>query len=283
MANEYGKSLRLFGSDDEMYSHSEAAITSSTYSSGMWLGDGTSLLWEHAGSQGCSRIQGIPTWSWASIKIKIMPDGDKSSQQGAKVQWPKDKRSIELVGRVDSAVMLHVDSSNWLPVYNAPLSTHMHYQYGNERRFSVLHMRGRLLQVSIDARFTRHHAAIVAGLTDHGLEFSRENWRNVAAYKTPDIIAGWASLEHPEYQEDAACRSAQNIVALFMTTSSASRPSMGLGTPFKRHAIFEVIYLRQIENLMYAPCYERIGVGRLFEPGVEKLFKATREESIWLV
>jgi hypothetical protein len=283
ITNEYGEGLHTLNPAENLRGQNETSITACTYSSGTWLGDELGLLWEQAESSSCSRIPGIPTWSWASIKAQNLENSNVSSSQGAGVGWPCDNKHIEIIGRVDSAVRIHVETSDWLPVYTESLHDLEDSRYGNESRFAVLRIRGRLLQVSVDAQFAREHATTAASITEHSRDIGREHWRSVATYSTPGIAAGWASLEHPEYQEHAACRSAQNLVAFFMTKCPSSRPSLGLGNFFKRHVIFSVLYLCPVENAVYTPCYERVGVGRLFETEVNGLFDAAQEESIWLV
>jgi hypothetical protein len=283
IANEFGRMLHMLDSTANLIGQAENAITMCAYSSGIWLSDVSALLWERAEALTCSRINGIPTWSWASIKVQHLSSQGDRCPQGVKVQWPKQHQRFELVSSINCAVTLHVDSSNWLPVYTEPIQTREDSRYGNESRFSILKIQGKLLRVSIDSHFAAVEAKIAAKMTEHSLDFGRENWRSAATYSAPEHAAGWASVEHPELQEDAACRSAQNIVALFMTKKTSSQSWLGLGNILKRHVIFGVIYLRQVDNPVYTPCYERLGVGRLFEPEVEKLFKVAQEESIWLV
>ncbi|OAL52980.1 hypothetical protein IQ07DRAFT_641408 [Pyrenochaeta sp. DS3sAY3a] len=282
VAHEYGKALQALEPTGILHGQNELAITACTYSAGIWLGDTFSLLWEQAESQTCSKIQSISTWSWACIKIESNQQDDQRSPRGAQVQWPSFGRRIEPVGRAECAITRHHDGSTWVADSAEPPGTHLNDRYGNKSRFSVLKMRGKVVQVSVDAHLTRDSRITTAGLTEHSLSTGREHWRAVATYKTPEKIAGWASLEHPDYQNDAACRSAQNIVAFFVLTSYSGRPSFALGNIYRSHTIHSVLYLRPVENPTYRPCYERVGVGRLFEVEVSELFQAATEQILWI-
>ena len=125
----------------------------------------------------------------------------------------------------------------------------------------VLHLRGRLQAVHIgDYRRPGEvpnlvtPEIIIDGSGQEGQSFSARRNVNIAGLR--HVISGWASVEHPEFQDDAAFSGSPMIFAL-LVSSTAPRFFLGASTEFN------VLYLRRSEKSVLDG-FERVGMGKLF-------------------
>jgi hypothetical protein len=254
------------------------------YCGGLWLGDLRMLMWEQAESQPPARISGIPTWSWASLIVFDPTEEDGAGSRGLPVRWSHlDVGRCEELFSLKQVVFIQVDSSAWKPDFTETFIPPVESRFGNDSRFGIIGIQGRLLQISVDGYFGDEHAGITAEVSEQEPDFGRACWRRVATASSPEFVAGWASIEHPELQDDAACSSAEDIVALFIVRVPSRYRSLGLGNFWRGHFIYHVLYLRKVDRPNCSPCYERIGVGRLFENEITVLYEKAEDEMIWLV
>jgi len=302
IATEYGRAVearqrecRASGAkeDDERLRY--------TYLCGSWFPEVRELLWEQAEYGSRFRAQGIPTWSWASIGTTITitdtssttittTSGQKEIRSGVAVRWSFDApQACELEGFTRIAV----NSQTLCPEFDrcADESYVPDNVYGNDGRFAALHVSGRLAAVEIHSLFAdEDDRTAAANVTGHRPAFGREVWRRVTTPQTPGIVAGWASLEHPDFQ-DGNSSSVEVVMALFAAVRTKVQGGWLLGNASPHLTAYDVLYLRrvQIPELAVSPagkdrdCYERVGVGRLFGGEVDNMFKSTEKSKIWLV
>lgn len=283
IAAEYGQALQALTIREFAQTGRNTASMPHHYICGLWFGDITSLLWEQAEYRSPWRARGISTWSWASVGSRKPAKYGEEILVGVKVRWSEEHDNGEIVCAAEKAITIRVATKNWQPLFTSPTSQ-SESLYGNDSRFAVLKMRGRLQRVCIDAHFaSKEDVNAAAIMTAHRPDFGRDTWRRVSTYTKPNIVAGWASVEHPDYQSDAECRSSSPIFAFFVVKLPSIKGYFSMGKLSGRHTAFRVLYLRQVERPEYAPCYERVGVGRLFENEVESNFKSAKEVNVWLI
>lgn len=226
-----------------------------------------SLLWECTQLEDATRIKinGIPTWSWASIG-------------GSKINFPSVWYRNTKVCNIFEAITIPVDELTWQPDFSRPMvNTIPEDEFGNDNRFVVLGIQAILQPVRIDEVFTSLGDAYRAGRVTCTYKEDNETWRRVSIPSNPNLIAGWASLEDPSYQTPAARRSSlEGIHALYI--GKLNRQNEGW-----YQYVFKVLYLRPVERQGFTNCFERIGVGRLFGPDVERFFDAEEKTQIYLV
>jgi hypothetical protein len=305
IATEYGRAVearqrecRASGAkdDDKRLSY--------TYLCGSWFPEVRELLWEQAEYGSRFRAQGIPTWSWASIGTTItMTDTDstttpttrqKETRSGVPVRWSFDYGASPAC-ELEGFTRIPMNAQTLCPEFNRA-SAHEGYApdniYGNDGRFAALHVSGRLRAVEIHGLFAdEDDRTAAANVTGQRPAFGREMWRRVATTQAPGVVAGWASLEHPEFQGGNSSNSVEVLMALFAAVRTKVRGGWLLGNASPHLTAYEVLYLRQVQIPGPAvssagkdrDCYERVGVGRLFGSEVDNMFKATEKSSIWLV
>lgn len=283
IAAEFGEAFtRMLSKELSASTATTISFPQNCYAAGLWLSDKTCLCWEQSRVQSTTRISGIPTWSWASLMNK-----DGSSPCGISVEWPHivERDYAFTMYRIEEAEMIRVDTTTWEPSYTqvSRCSPDTH-SYGNDCRFAALKLHGCMVPISIGTRFTSEEAVIAARVSNHRPDFGRLNWRRVAADSESRVVAGWASVEHPDFQNDASCRSA-SFVAFVLMIAASGQGSLGMGSLWRSRRGYIVLYLREITGLRsnYTPCYERVGVGRLFEPELGKSIVPGAEKSIWLL
>ena len=64
------------------------------------------------------------------------------------------------------------------------------------------------------------------------------------------IIAGWASLEHPEFQDDTTLDPKPVVLALLISTKLANVGTFGLGFLSSSHEAFLVLFLRRSDKVV---------------------------------
>lgn len=146
-------------------------------------------------------------------------------------------------------------------------------QYGNDRGFAILGLRGKLLPVSIHRGFSSKDDALLAAmLTDYRSDTNMDMWRGVTGAQENLGAAGWASVEHPDLQADDDCRAGADIVALVVETIG----DMARGA-------YKVLYLRPVEVRGFESCFERIGIGRLSGEHFVTRYCDAEVKDLWLV
>ncbi|KAI0798933.1 heterokaryon incompatibility protein-domain-containing protein [Xylaria sp. FL0064] len=224
-----------------------------------------SLLWECAQPEETTRVDGIPTWSWASIS-------------GSKITYPYRRYRNTEECDIFEAVTIPVEASAWQPDFSRPMvNTIPDDEFGNDNRFVVLGILAVVQPVRVDEVFPSLDDAYTARRATCYSGETKETWRRVSIPSNPNLIAGWAALEAPSYRSTATCRSSLGAVhALYVR-------KIDRYTDGWYQYVFEVLYLRPVERRGFAGCFERIGVGRLFGPDVERFFDTTEKTPIYLV
>ncbi len=139
-------------------------------------------------------------------------------------------------------------------------------------------MNGRLQRIHIDGLFASNEDAnLAARLTKHESDFGRDMWRRVTTHGNTEVIVGWASIEHPDYQTDEACQSTDDIYAFYiMRTARNWTERLGFPLWMDDQPAFQVLYLKRRNVGNYYPCFERLGFGRLFGNDIELSFRVWR-------
>ena len=224
--------------------------------------------------------------------------GDDTTVFGMRVQWD-DSEDGNFLGKtpnvpdkhvtcdLEEAIPIQVDTQTWRPRFERANEFEPDEKYGNDHRFSILGIRGRLHPVRIHRFFaSKEERTIAASTTGVNFESGREMWRRVTIDAVPNTIRGWASIEHPDLQTDEAfgLDNGVGIVALFMSKTTGSG-SHGLGNFLYSEwtPVYRVLYLRKVEIPEFSDCYERVGVGRLFGYEVKREFEASTRKKVWLV
>ncbi|KAM5341524.1 hypothetical protein ACJ41O_014555 [Fusarium nematophilum] len=276
LANEFDRALRA---------QDEVTGGSHRYVCGLWFDDSAGLLWDQCEPGPRARVKGIPTWSWASMATKKQNVKGEEELTGMAVRWIP--MPGERVCRAVNALTVRVDmeQGRMEPMFRdyRPMPPGDHY--GNDNRFCMMRLRGRLRAVSIDGLFDSEDGINAAArLTGFKSDSAKGLWRRVAVREKPDVINGWASLEHPGYQEDGTGSLAQirDVFAFFVSRHMAEG-GLGFGKLSDKQPAFKVLYLKRVEVEGHSDCYERLGVGALFGYDVESLYEAAGEDHIWLV
>ncbi|KAK1762477.1 hypothetical protein QBC33DRAFT_581742 [Phialemonium atrogriseum] len=217
---------------------------------GLWRRDlHQGLLWEKSYPGTPRRFDNFPTWTWASI--------DTPASAAAEA----DATTIQLPNSIEST------------------SSDRRHVEGN----FVLHALGRLQPVLIGSYFQDEASFYLAtDVTGHpARSIGAEKQQAVVVPGERNIIAGWASLEHPEFQDDAAFSPGPVILALLVSTKRVSAGAFGLGFVLPIHQAFLVLFLRRSDKVMDG--FERVGVGRLFGREAARGFELAIERDIRLI
>jgi hypothetical protein len=268
------------------------------YISGLRWGHHRGLLWEQAAGpeeQMRFRVNGIPTWSWASMAVPVRDElGEVQSDEqdeyvlsGMQVRWsPVGHETFDACTWDERCEAIDVDEA-FTPRFETrralPLTED---SYGPAARFVILKMGGRLIPIQTHGRFQRvEDTEIAAAVTGHESDFGRHMWRVVTVSGDPDTIAGWASLEHPDFQLDGEVdpHADNTLRALAITEIPKSRGVWGMKEWSGRHTIYSVLFLRAACIPGVPDAFERVGCGRLFGSAVETMFEQVEEESLHLV
>jgi hypothetical protein len=281
------------------------------YVSGIWFGHPRGLLWEQVAPGRRVRVQGLPTWSWSSMATLMLDDKGDEVLTGMAVQWPTPTRPYDKPAPVCEMVQARtvpVDVSKdaagrtvMTPLYDQSTETPPENEYSKGHRFVMLGMKGRLLRVRIHGEFdSGGDRGVAAKLTGHKPDFGRDMWRRATTESEPDVVVGWASIEHPEWQDgedrgnathaqaapDARLIGQGEVVhAFFLTRIAKAEGGFGFGNWTGFHAVFNVLFLRPVDIPGFGTCYERLGTGRLFGNDIDAAFQELQdaEGMVWLV
>jgi hypothetical protein len=282
------------------------------YVCGTWFSYPTGLLWEQAGGGGRkARAQGLPTWSWASMATLM--DNDKGGEvlTGMAVQWaaPTSLRFQPAIvchmlqaRRVPVEVSVDGDGRTIMtPLYGQATEEPQEEEYNHEHRFAMLGMKGKLMRVRVHGEFeSEGEVATAATLTGHEPDFGRDMWRKTTTESERDVLIGWASIEHPDWQsfggqsnettqadgsDPRSTGEGTVVYAFFITRIAQASGGLGYGNWMGRQAVFKVLFLRPVEIPGFGGCYERLGTGRLFGNDVDAAFQELQDAEglIWLV
>lgn len=121
-----------------------------TYTCGLWLLDSQASVWENFDNKPACRLLGIPTWARSSLGHTNGITHDES-QKGVAVHWRDEQDTVgcETLYVIEQSAALHVDTTAWLSHFSWELLAQPDLLYGNDSRFAVLNLRGRLLQMSV--------------------------------------------------------------------------------------------------------------------------------------
>jgi hypothetical protein len=163
--------------------------------SGLWLPDlHHGLLWERNSFE-CElhRIPNFPTWSWSSILNPVAWDDGQSATR------IKPEAQLVAVATSEDDIFL-VDSLR--PIEGSRLSPPKVFDVDN--KFASLYMRGKSLQVLVRERFKgERELEIATAVSGHSGKSDKTAWRTVCSSLLPAEIAGWASFDHPDHQDES--------------------------------------------------------------------------------
>lgn len=291
---------------------------SNAYACGIWLGDIVrELQWER--SDGLQkppcRVRGFPSWSWMSCGSLITDGNGLPNFGGARVLWPKlevfsipaglwssQKRKLaDPVWRVSLNSAYNIPTGTEADGWPATLSQSNEWRkldplkndYGNSNRFVGLSFhQAKFIDVQLGPHFSsQKDSSIAARCTNHESDGQRDHWRavtlpssEVRGVETQEIIRGWASLEHPDYQKPGRDPKEDRVLALRIAHIPEVNSMGGRFISFSDTAEI-VLYVRQFtqEEPGDRTYFERLGVGRLFGSEIESEFTAAEEGEMWLV
>ncbi|KAF7554102.1 hypothetical protein G7Z17_g3197 [Cylindrodendrum hubeiense] len=292
VAKEFDLAIKMQDERDGL----QTTTLSHRYTSGLWYGDVRGLLWEQVTSGPRVRVDGIPTWSWASMATRVLDEKGTEVLSGMAVRCPetdsftktkyrvkkmdsdiKCKAESAFTIRLDQAMKPRFDQGSVLPTLD---------EYDNDSRFVMLRLQGKLTRVIVDIEIVGEeddHAMWV--LTAHAPNFGRSMWRRVSTHIHRHLLRGWASIEHPDCQVNAAgqLRSIDEVYALLVIKIPKAYGGCGFGNLSAYQPCFQVLYLKAVHVEGFSDTYERLGVGRMFGNDVDSCFELAEEKCIWLV
>lgn len=321
IADEIGSalsSIQISPSGSGEHETDRQAKYSNAYACGIWLGDIVQeLQWETFDglkNPPC-RVRGFPSWSWMSCGSPTTDDEGLPTLGGARVLWPKlemfgnagwfwssqarkladpvwrvslnSAYSIPTGTEVDGWPMTLSQSDEWRML--DPLKN----EYGNSNRFVGLSLQqAKFIDVQLGPHFSsQKDSSIAAKCTNHESDGQRDHWRAVTlpspeerGTESQEIIRGWASLEHPDYQQPGRDPNEGRVLALRIAHIPEVHSMGGRFISFSDTAEI-VLYIREVTQGETGgrTYFERLGVGRLFGSEIESEFAAVEEGEIWLV
>ncbi|KAK4228839.1 heterokaryon incompatibility protein-domain-containing protein [Podospora fimiseda] len=275
--------VALAGIAEEFSFAFEASNQNQEYVAGLWRTTlPQSLLWlqTHQGSH--QRISSIPTWSWASICTAVHWAFDPKGNW-LPTQWVDTDCTV--VGILHPTVE-EVSTGDFDPTafFDGPIEIPGSQQVsgGNPRnRFPILCIKGKLQPVILGGPFeSEQDSRIAAEVTRHFLEYGMIGWRLIASPLDSEHVAGWASLEHPAFQNDDT-EEETPLYALHISTYNGIKGGWSAGYRGWSHHAYDVVFVRPINTIPDG--FERVGAGRLFGREVDQGFKDAEERTINLV
>lgn len=272
-------------------------VSSAPYIAGLWWSSLDGLLWEQDGlpwERTRSRVKDLPSWSWASIAIpvrdvnwEVKQDSDGAEiLSGLPVRWSDADDMTDVCRWGEQCLSIEVNAQTLEPNFETGtalvLPSTEPERFVSANRFVMIEMVGKLISVHVHGHFPLlADANIAANMTEHDLDFGRALWRSVTVAAKPDVIAGWASLEHPDYQTGAT--STATLQVLVMKKKRALWGGYGNRGWNDSHMIYSVLFLKPADFPDMTDVFERVGCGRLFGGDVEDMFKQAEEQSIHLI
>lgn len=259
-----------------------------------WVVDTTSFLWLQGVPR--SRIKGIPTWSWASMAT--LTEGGTIA--GMPVVWGWHSRMQVALGRrffplaissatstvctLENVIAVPVNEDSWEPIFHQAAEFRPDDKYASVQRFSILGILGSLIPVTIHGQFqSLDDISLAASITMQTEDSGRSMWRCATLTAKPDIIRGWASLEHPDFQDGVARVGVHTLLALVIEKTTA-QGGLAFGNWFHNTCpAYRVLFVGEVRVPGYSNTYERIGAGVFFGYEFQQEYERAEERKIWLV
>jgi hypothetical protein len=265
---------------------------------GLWRNDlSRGLLWEQVTGGNHERLFNFPTWSWASINtaVRWQPRRQKLTAESMELVLLVDVREGRRNITVTDVTSIPRDRLRLLDLHGSAASNEEDSaandprpgDRADRRNFAVLHLRGRLQAVLVGARFADHETFYMAAdATRHNARATGGAAVGQRVVTLPGLrgkTRGWASIEHPAFQDHHAFNPTPLLFALLVSTLSGVHSGwsgqLGLGTG--SYDVFNVLVLRNSDELFNG--FERVGVGRLFGKEIGQGFKSAQERDFRLV
>ncbi|KAF4444182.1 transcription factor Zn, C2H2 [Fusarium austroafricanum] len=266
----------------------------SFYLSGLWAGDiAVGLLWEIDGAGSDQRVQGFPTWSWASVVQPVV------WQQDHRREPSKLEKRAKKLGKFFGAKQTTVNEQKSAANDDLTSDADLKGQVTSTTQFfkpqlNTLVMQGKLLGVIVSGLFdSDSDLDIAANLSGYKIDLkhnlqkgftpvpetrTREYWRKISLSQFPEMLCGWASIDDPIAGSTSIL---QDIVASPLMKTAVDFPRFGLGYFLALHQIYNILLLRRVAD--GSSSFERIGVGRIFGPETVDELKSTKETTFRLV
>jgi len=219
------------------------------FASGLWVHDlHRGLLWAQK-LPGCAprRVNRSPTWSWASVSCPVI--------------WDEHSTALDPKAEVVAVI---VPGGNALSIASLPQTAPRSAlpparAFDVDNSFAYLRMTGKVQRVIVREMFSQEEELRVAcDMLGHASESAKSLWRKACSNVQPMEITGWASIEHPDFQNESLFERGLEVSAFLISTTSKS-PGYGLGF-LTYYNIYNVIFIMNVGGQRY----ERLGVGRLF-------------------
>jgi hypothetical protein len=278
------------------------------YVSGLWLRDiHYGLLWQQkSASRECVRVQGLPSWSWASLLHEV--------------KWPQRSRKTRNAFTVVS--LISADGVVYpLEAVEEPSSSSAHLlqpevadtppdvdRYNVDNTFTSLHIRARSQEVLVRGTFqTKEDVRMAAWATgvkiDNsdvvtwaassrvedmdpaaleaaiGLNFESRPWKAICSIRSPEIIGGWGSFEQSDFSGDLNTPAGTLVHALHVSTEKGVPGGLSFGRLSLSHEVYNVLFVESAG----VDQYRRVGVGKLFEEDIMRALLGAELRDIKLI
>lgn len=298
VAEEFCKAQRNLGPDGV----EESPMAVGDYLSGLWRNDmGRGLQWEVVDkSVPLVRLNGLPTWSWASLGQRATVASGRVVVQGVSArwhtQWPQTPGTwFEVV----DVVSIPVSRSFETQFDDGQSSTTLNDDFGVDNRFLALKISGELTNsFRLDTAWASRQemddvaentAAWLTGGDKDKEICTSSTWHRVCAANGKGKPLGWASFDDPELRLENSgsgpcTRDGRPVHAFRLCKWYDVR--VGPWYSDKKVNIFAVLFVAAVDRgPKYTPCFERLGVGRMVQAGFLEKFKLERPklQTFWLV
>ena len=304
IADEFARALRKRYASTGLTEDDGNALTAPirTYVAGLWLSSiKVGLLWEQVQKGTHERISSIPSWSWASISTQVRWHKPKLEWWGEPLHSTTSDFELDRVihptfEEYQAGLIISTEPDVGAPLQILPRSNSNNNNHGRGvkdnpyARFPIICLRAKLQPVILGGYFASDGEVQTAKCLVSRQDLpGTENWRTVASPLKRGQIAGYASVEHPEFQlteleqtdADAGAKGQPLLYALHISTFGAGRGSMVLSHLSLSHRVFYVLFVRPVQAI--ANGYERVGAGRLFGKEMDRGFEDAVRREVRLV
>ncbi|KAI1282629.1 hypothetical protein F5Y07DRAFT_394595 [Xylaria sp. FL0933] len=161
IAHEFGEAFGAHHHASFQRPYGNPASTSRwSYAWGLWSNWDRALQWKQIATGPRLRIEGIPTWSWASMVSDEKGTNHDIVRKGISFRWATPSAENRVHAPHSSVEVTTVE-------------------YNNDKRFAILEVNGPMLQVNLRGPFESLDADFAADLAGYNPDFGRGLWRNV--------------------------------------------------------------------------------------------------------